>query len=139
MCCQPVSVLPSERAIKCNNPACSEGMTTLHSSLPIAIAIEFCLQFIWANNCFGIKQRAIKMPPTIARNSAKSKEEETRGKTAENSKKAKGSASKLMTLLLYASVCVGVHTCIMCVRRWEVGGGACHVWSCRCCHPSHSK
>lgn len=114
-------------------------MTTLHSSLPIAIAIEFCLQFIWANNCFGIKQRAIKMPPTIARNSAKSKEEETRGKTAENSKKAKGSASKLMTLLLYASVCVGVHTCIMCVRRWEVGGGACHVWSCRCCHPSHSK
>lgn len=96
-------------------------MTTLHSALPIAIAIEFCLQFIWANNCFGIKQRAIKMPPTIARNSAKSKEEETRGKTAENSKKAKGSASKLMTLLLYASVCVGVHTCIMCVRRWEVG------------------
>lgn len=62
------------------------------------------------------------MPPTIARNSAKSKEEEARGKTAENSKKAKGSASKLMTLLLYASVWVCTHVLyVQGAGRWEVG------------------
>lgn len=55
--------------------------------------------------------------PEIVQKVKKKKPEEKQLKTA---KKAKGSASKLMTLLLYASVCWCAHMYYVCK---EVGGG----------------